>query len=323
MAKLTRYQCVTEQCTNMMEYGGMGRYPTRCDECTATRKRAYNKARRAAVNFNADGPACSAEGCDRVSNARGMCLMHFKRTRPRTPDKPRAVTCVVCGTQVWRAPVSANTRRYGHTCSRACATSLIKREVCELPVDHWARMWGATCAVNVRECARCGSPMTSRHPARIYCGYACKHPSTAQHRDDRSCECCGSTFSPTSRASRWCSPRCTKTGHRRIRRAREYQAQGSYTTKQVRNLWHLFDKACAYCSTPTPFEQIEAEHVVAISRGGANDITNLLVACRACNTGKATLSLAEWAARRAQQGKPIVTIEWSPDDPRYKHLKLA
>lgn len=49
---------------------------------------------------------------------------------------------------------------------------------------------------------------------------------------------------------------------------------------------------CAYCDAPA--EHID--HVVPISKGGADAAHNLLPACAPCNLAKSDKSLAEWAA---------------------------
>ncbi|QIS38632.1 HNH endonuclease [Clavibacter capsici] len=91
----------------------------------------------------------------------------------------------------------------------------------------------------------------------------------------------------------------------------------------VTKLWVLFDKACAYCGTPTPLDLIHPEHVVAISRGGANNTTNLLPSCNRCNGDKRDLSLAAWAESRVARGLTPVTTTWDEGDPRYKHLVIT
>jgi 5-methylcytosine-specific restriction endonuclease McrA len=48
---------------------------------------------------------------------------------------------------------------------------------------------------------------------------------------------------------------------------------------------------CAYCDAPAE----HLDHVVPLSRGGADLPHNLLPACAPCNLGKGALSLAEWA----------------------------
>jgi 5-methylcytosine-specific restriction endonuclease McrA len=54
--------------------------------------------------------------------------------------------------------------------------------------------------------------------------------------------------------------------------------------------------ACVYCGANKP---LEGDHIVPLSQGGSNDLTNLATACRTCNLSKASSMLEEWHARRA------------------------
>jgi hypothetical protein len=54
--------------------------------------------------------------------------------------------------------------------------------------------------------------------------------------------------------------------------------------------------ACVYCGAD---KSLEGDHIVPLSQGGSNDLTNLATACRPCNLSKASSTLEEWRARRA------------------------
>ena len=47
---------------------------------------------------------------------------------------------------------------------------------------------------------------------------------------------------------------------------------------------------CAYCGCPLGMETATIDHVIALSRGGANDRDNLVAACRKCNEDKGRTS---------------------------------
>jgi 5-methylcytosine-specific restriction endonuclease McrA len=57
-------------------------------------------------------------------------------------------------------------------------------------------------------------------------------------------------------------------------------------------IFAAYGGTCAYCGDPAE----HLDHVVAISRGGADAAHNLLPACAPCNLSKGAKSLAEWAA---------------------------
>jgi len=84
---------------------------------------------------------------------------------------------------------------------------------------------------------------------------------------------------------------------------REYSARGSskrravlreaptesYSRSEIFARWRSL---CAYCDAPAE----HLDHVVPISRGGADAAHNLLPACAPCNLSKSDKSLAQWAA---------------------------
>lgn len=160
----------------------------------------------------------------------------------------------------------------------------------EIPEDHWARMYGATCdftPMNCFDCAWCGTSIVSNQPVQRYCTRACKRKAS-----------------------------------KAARRGAEFNAVGTYSWAQVVSLWVLFDKACAYCAAPTDLVDIQAEHVIALSRGGANNLSNLLPSCGPCNSDKRQLSLREWAADRRRRNLPEINTHWHASDPRYRHLSI-
>ena len=68
--------------------------------------------------------------------------------------------------------------------------------------------------------------------------------------------------------------------------------------------WHIIRSivlerdghACFYCGA---VKSLEGDHIIPLSRGGSNAMTNLATACRPCNLSKASSTLEEWRARRA------------------------
>jgi hypothetical protein len=52
---------------------------------------------------------------------------------------------------------------------------------------------------------------------------------------------------------------------------------------------------CAYCDAA---EQLQWEHIIPISRGGPDNIDNMVLACAACNRSKSARNPLEWYAAR-------------------------
>jgi 5-methylcytosine-specific restriction endonuclease McrA len=69
------------------------------------------------------------------------------------------------------------------------------------------------------------------------------------------------------------------------RRGHEREATGSFTTHEWFSLVALYGNKCLACGAS---KDISIDHVVPLSKGGTNDITNLQPLCRACNSSKGT-----------------------------------
>jgi len=80
---------------------------------------------------------------------------------------------------------------------------------------------------------------------------------------------------------------------RHRRRARKAANGGSYTAAEWREKVALFANLCAYCGEARP---LQVEHKIPISRGGTNDITNIVPACGGCNQRKGRKTAAEFLA---------------------------
>lgn len=70
--------------------------------------------------------------------------------------------------------------------------------------------------------------------------------------------------------------------YNRRRKARSKGASGRHTEDELVALWARYGGLCAYCG-----EQAEhADHVMPLSKGGSDDIENIVPACVACNLSK-------------------------------------
>lgn len=57
--------------------------------------------------------------------------------------------------------------------------------------------------------------------------------------------------------------------------------------------WAEFGHRCAYCRASG---DLQIEHVIPISKGGTNDLGNIVPACRSCNSSKRSRDAHEWFA---------------------------
>ena len=78
--------------------------------------------------------------------------------------------------------------------------------------------------------------------------------------------------------------------------------QRSPIPKKVRFEVFKRDKfQCQYCGRASPDVILEIDHIVPVSKGGTNDIMNLITACRDCNRGKTNRELSDDAVIKKQK----------------------
>lgn len=234
---------------------------------------------------------CSIDGCGKAHRARGLCNTHYNRTLPNRHRKVM-VPCECCGQLTAK---EARTKRYvGTFCSLLCRDfTRWGALTCELPATHWARMFGTTCD---------WEPQASR-PA-FQCGTCddCETPIV---------EPIGQT------PSTYCGEQCAARSARRRRRAREHSAPGTFRFSDVMRQYRRQGHVCAYCKR-RPSGLPDPEHVLPLSRGGRNDLSNLVAACRLCNSDKCDMTLTEWADDRARRG--LEPVDTALDGDAFKHL---
>lgn len=81
------------------------------------------------------------------------------------------------------------------------------------------------------------------------------------------------------------------------RRAR-LKAGGKISSDDIRSVRARLN--CAHCGNV--HAKMEVDHIVALSKGGTNHISNLQLLCRPCNRSKWTHDFGTWAAERISQG---------------------
>lgn len=76
---------------------------------------------------------------------------------------------------------------------------------------------------------------------------------------------------------------------------------------------------CRYCGVTAAASALHVDHVTPRSRGGGDVASNLVTACRACNTGKSDVPLEHISADEAVVDKRLANeIRWL----RYDHERI-
>lgn len=66
---------------------------------------------------------------------------------------------------------------------------------------------------------------------------------------------------------------------------------GDVAAEEIIERMELTGALCVYCGER---EEITVDHVIPLSRGGEHAVSNLLPACRSCNSSKGKKLLGEW-----------------------------
>lgn len=79
------------------------------------------------------------------------------------------------------------------------------------------------------------------------------------------------------------------------------------TADERQRVYCKFGGRCAYCGCELTIRNMQADHVVPLHLGGADDISNLYPACRACNHYKSTFTIEKF--REMIQRAPAVLMK--------------
>lgn len=60
---------------------------------------------------------------------------------------------------------------------------------------------------------------------------------------------------------------------------------------QKKSVYAKCNGKCAICGKPVKFKKMTIDHITPLSRGGTNDIKNLQLACKRCNSMKSNMTM--------------------------------
>lgn len=246
---------------------------------------------------------CSVDTCDRPHLARGMCSSHYGTWHRKVNGRKRSdeyftIVCIVCDAEHRAARAEA---KY---CSTKCK------------------------GIHYSQTMRRKSPLPAEHPVMLLIAEAKRAATEARRkpkvqpfawRTARECPACACWFTPLyTPTAVCCSTRCQRKMSKRRRRAREHNTLNDWRWSDFMRVARKFEYRCAYCDAKP--DQLEPDHVVPLSRGGADSIGNILPSCHNCNADKNAHTPGEWAARRVARGKPPRRTQWDEGDARFVHL---
>ena len=193
--------------------------------------------------------------------------------------------CQLCGNAFFairRTPSVAHPAKFCSVECRGRARIAQVEKECEqcnrkFEVDRWkgntARFCSRQCTGNsqrkqyaVIRCLQCGDEFTTR-PSKIhkFCSPACAVDSKRQSDGDR-------------------QARLKKHSH--LKRARKMAAEGQFTKEEWLLLKRQYHHRCPCCGRAEPDIRLTVDHIVPLSKGGTNWISNIQPLCLSCNSRK-------------------------------------
>jgi 5-methylcytosine-specific restriction endonuclease McrA len=231
-----------------------------------------------------------------------MCATHYNRATGNadTPEKRAARKfsrpCEHCGGVFVGDPRS-------RFCSKSCSsTATAQDRPAPSRRDIAARKLAQAAKGNAYRrtwvsgaCTGCAKTFVGRRARGIgrYCSEECKDRAAWKVCRDNDPERFSANQAQSQRRYKTNHPGRVRAIKDRYKSRRRAQGAGvGHHPYSRADIFAAYGGTCAYCDAPA--EHID--HVVAISRGGADAAHNLLPACAPCNLGKGAKSLAEWAA---------------------------
>lgn len=224
------------------------------------------------------------------------------------------LNCDNCGESIIRYPCKVKEHNF---CSQQCCVEFRNKTGFYKKENHPSWNGGPL----ERICKFCGKKFTIRRSSALrgrgkYCSVACRHNAESSIKI---CEVCGDEFEikkshDVNGNGKYCSLECRSIGYQQrgifkgennpnyidgqcytpeyVRRAthrrRVLVAQngGDYTLKEWQELCDRYEDHCLACGKDDVL--LTVDHVIPVSMGGSNDISNLQPLCQSCNSSKGT-----------------------------------
>jgi len=94
--------------------------------------------------------------------------------------------------------------------------------------------------------------------------------------------------------ARWREVNPEKNHNYRLKRRVLINNNGAYLISE-KYMRRIYSSPCTYCGS---VDNITADHIIPVTRGGTHSIGNLTSACKSCNSSKRDSLLMEWKIRR-------------------------
>lgn len=94
-----------------------------------------------------------------------------------------------------------------------------------------------------------------------------------------------------------------KIEHPELAKARSRKYRHMRRAKLANSPFPLEFKLMPHCWICLSTENLSVDHIIPVTRGGTNDISNLTTLCKSCNSSKGNKTYTEWFEKRLQQAR--------------------
>lgn len=260
---------------------------------------------------------CTVQGCNNKHVAKGYCKTHYYRFR-RYGDP-----LVVKETQAKNGDGSCKVD--------GCQSKHSGRGYCKYHYYRWEK-YGDPLYERPTVCkiSGCNKPINARGLCQMHYRRLKVHGDTDTVLINRGTPCVIEGCKKTNRRNGYCEEHYRESKLYRNRH-RQYSAQrravqasvpiNDFTEDDWSKILESFDKKCSYCGRRTKLEQ---EHIVPITKGGSHTMTNIIPACKSCNSSKRQRLLDNWYPLQPfyEKEREDKILKWMGYNPNKKEIQL-
>ncbi len=160
-----------------------------------------------------------------------------------------------------------------------------------------------TClAQTYKYCTICGEEYIPRATNQKYCSLVCRTNYYEKQRNPRhqkivlltrkNCVLCGRVFLPKQPTQRFCKVECNRKHHKKKYEMALINGTSEHYLKLRFEAFKRDNFTCQYCGrTAQDSVRLVADHIIPRSKGGKDNLNNLITACEECNLGKSDVVL--------------------------------
>ena len=230
---------------------------------------------------------CTIDGCNLPYEAKGYCAPHYHRNRKtgsphkraRKPNPERRLSCAFCGEEY--STTSGNSK----FCSVSCRERSRYNRDREKRLEY-CRQYRASNRDEISERRR------NAYRLNIEKHRISNRNNYLKHREERI---------KAALEYQAAHPEVVALSRAKRRAAVKYRIK----VKDHKRLLSRHNGRCAYCGVKLcewgreNGNSLQWDHVVPLSRGGVDGVSNLVPSCRDCNLSKSNSTVMEWRCRKA------------------------